>query len=216
MSDSPKKENKRAPGGIDAAPAAGRKGGPSASPARNASGRRRKRRFLRLVLVSLAIMAAFGLAVVVSVIVTEQPAPTDRGAGGTSAVSNPISILPPQPDGVTVIARQPGTSSPAPAAPVAQGAEIASGFAMDFGSAQSFVELSRRFARIAEENGPANFVRLEPRAVLKETLAGLEARLLVGPFESERDAAEACEVLILPEGITCQARPFEGESIARE
>ena len=87
---------------------------------------------------------------------------------------------------------------------------------MDLGAADSFIDLTRRFATIVAENGENNFLRLEPRAVLRETVNGLEARLLVGPFDSEAEAAEACEVLILREGVVCTAQPFEGELIARE
>ena len=131
----------------------------------------------------------------------------------------PVSILPGEPEGVTILEKQAdaeGGSPVPPSAPVAQGAGIATGFAMDLGAADSFLELTRRFAAIVAENGENNFQRLEPRAVLRETVNGLEARLLVGPFDSEAEAADACEVLILEEEISCAAQPFEGELIARE
>lgn len=143
---------------------------------------------------------------------------SDTGQSGT-----PISILPEQPAGVTVIEKQPETgagnsqaSISAPTAPIAQGANLARGFAMDLGAADAFLELSQRFANIAEVNGQENFVRLEPRAVLRDTLSGLEARLLVGPFETENAAGEACSVLILDPEIECSVAPFEGELIPRQ
>ena len=131
----------------------------------------------------------------------------------------PVSILPAEPGGVTVLEKQPEPNQPAiavPLAPVAQGADIASGFAMDIGSADSVLELSRRFAETALLNGEENFTRLEPRTVLRETVTGLEARLLIGPFETESAAAEACNVLILGEGLTCTPSVFEGELISRD
>lgn len=137
----------------------------------------------------------------------------------TPPVETPLSILPPAPDGVTVIEKQAENAAidaSLPVAPVAQGADLARGYAMDLGGAMSFLDLSRRFSAITEANGPENFQRLEPRAVLKETMAGLEARLLIGPFETETAAREACEVLILDEPIDCRPTLFEGELIARQ
>jgi hypothetical protein len=130
----------------------------------------------------------------------------------------PISILPGEPAGVTLLEKQPeiSTQSTIQLAPVAQGADVASGFAMDLGSASSFLELSRRFSMIILDNGPENFQRLEPRAILRETITGLEARLLVGPFDSEAEAGEACAILLLPDELLCRPAIFEGELIARE
>jgi len=139
----------------------------------------------------------------------------------TSAQSDtaPVSILPVEPEGVTILEKQPELAqedASAPIAPVAQGADIATGFAMDIGAADSFLELSRRFAETVLANGEENFQRLEPRAVLRETITGLEARLLIGPFETEAAAKEACNVLVLSEETTCMPSRFEGELIARE
>jgi hypothetical protein len=130
----------------------------------------------------------------------------------------PLSILPGEPAGVTLLEKQPEPSGPAARqlAPIAQGADVATGFAMDLGAASSFLELSRRFSSITLTNGPENFQRLEPRAILTDTVTGLEARLLVGPFETESEAGDACSILQLPEGITCKTALFEGELIARE
>jgi len=130
----------------------------------------------------------------------------------------PISILPGEPAGITLWEKQPETSNQPviQLAPVAQGADVATGFAMDLGPADSFLELSRRFAGITLDNGPENFQRLEPRAVLRDTITGLEARLLVGPFTDETEAAEACAILLLPQGVECRPAVFEGELIARE
>lgn len=132
--------------------------------------------------------------------------------------SDPVSILPAAPEGTTILQKQPELEVESPQtafAPIAQGADIASGFAMDLGSAGSFQELSTRFGNIVEANGPDNFQRLEPRAVLRETLTGLEARLMVGPFDTEKEAVEACKVLILQDGQTCTATEFDGEIIPR-
>jgi hypothetical protein len=136
-----------------------------------------------------------------------------------AALAEPISILPEMPEGTTIMEKQPDASTSIngfASAPVAQGADIASGYAVDLGKGLSFLELSKRFASIVEENGPENFRRLEPRAILIDTVTGLEARLLVGPFETERAASEACEVLLLPDQLGCKPTQFEGELIARQ
>lgn len=132
--------------------------------------------------------------------------------------SAPLSIIPEESTGVTILEKQPETGNEGQAtglAPVAQGADIASGFAMDLGAADSFLELSRRFAAIADLNGPENFQRLEPRAVLRDTVNGLEAHLLVGPFETQKEASEACAILVLDEAMPCGTATFEGELIPR-
>ena len=85
------------------------------------------------------------------------------------------------------------------------------------GSAQSFTELSRRFGEIARANQEIPFDTLEPRATLKDTAQGLEARLVVGPFASEAEARKRiCDQIALPAGVECRPAPFEGELIARQ
>ena len=220
MSDSPDKENKGANGASNP-PAAGKK--PARIPLPFT--------ILILLLVSGIVLFAIlfalqffytrnlGNSLPSSVTGTQKESSSNTGANTGGDDGAPISILPEQPGGVTILEKQAestGGGSAAPSVPVAQGAGIATGFAMDLGAADSFLELSRRFAEIVEENGENNFLRLEPRAVLRETVNGLEARLLIGPFDSEAEAADACSVLILAEDITCTAQPFEGELIPRE
>ncbi len=141
---------------------------------------------------------------------------------GENSDRKPLSILPDKIGndiGVTILQKQPETDDegkPVTLAPIAQGADIASGFAMDLGAANSFLELSRRFADIAAVNGPENFRRLEPRAILRETVSGLEARLLVGPFETRKEAGEACAILVLDAALECLPADFEGELIPRD
>lgn len=133
--------------------------------------------------------------------------------------TEPLSILPSEPDGVTIVLKKPELERQVPQAvpaPVTQGADRAQGFAMDLGAAQSFSELSQRFARLAQTNAELGFDRLEPRAILIDTSAGLQARLLVGPFTNDAQAAQACANIALPAGIECQAVEFSGELIARE
>lgn len=134
--------------------------------------------------------------------------------------TEPIALAPAAPAGVTVVEQQPETDTApqeAPiAAPVAEGITNPSGYAIELGSALSFAELSARFARIASQNAEAEFDRLEPRATLKDTATGLEARLLVGPFATADEAGSACAALALPAGVDCRPVPFEGELIARE
>ena len=140
----------------------------------------------------------------------------------TRATSNsanaPTSILPEAPEGVTILKKQAELSMnvPTPQISVTTGAIASNSFAMELGSALSFSELSTRFANILSDNGVENFNKLEPRAVLTETVTGLEAKLLVGPFENEQLAIEGCEVLVLRLDVICKTSRFEGELIARE
>lgn len=142
----------------------------------------------------------------------------ERVISASESNDAPISILPDAPDGVTIIEKQAelSPSITTPQISVTSGAVDGKGFAMDFGASLSFAELSARFSKISIDNGPQNFNHLEPRAVLTETVSGLEAKLLVGPFENEQLAIEACEVLSLPVDVVCKTSIFEGELIARE
>lgn len=172
----------------------------------------------------LAVLAILGLLAFAGVIASQLLEKTsiykDTSRQETENTSNePISIIPIKPDGITILEKQPELTTTSPQialAPIAQGSEIASGFAMDLGASDSFFDLTRRFVDLSAANGVENFQRLEPRAVLRETVTGLEARLLIGPFETEPQAKEACNVLILPEGETCIAVIFQGDLIARE
>ncbi len=148
-----------------------------------------------------------------------EPAPANPALSQDTGA--PVSILPPQPEGVTVLVKQPeetpaGEDAPLLQAPVAGGSQTAKGFAIDLGAADSFSDLSQRFGEIALSNQEVPFDVLEPRATLRETAAGLEARLLVGPFQSLEEAQAACASIALPAGIECRAEPFEGELIARQ
>lgn len=120
----------------------------------------------------------------------------------------------PADDGVTVLARRPEEA--AAVSPSAAQAAPGASWAIDLGGAISFSDLSRRFAEIAALNQEIPFDRLEPRAIIADSASGLEARLLVGPFAGETDAAAACESLALPGGVECRPHPFDGELISRE
>ena len=172
-------------------------------------------------------MAVLGLVIFAAVIGNQllrgnSSKETTQLAGKPANTENsnqPVSILPAKPDGITIVEKQPETpdpSAPVALAPIAQGSDIATGFAMDMGPADSYLELSRRFAELANLNGVENFQRLEPRAVLRETVTGLEARLLIGPFDTEKQADEACSVLVLPDEASCNAVLFQGDLISRE
>lgn len=131
--------------------------------------------------------------------------------------TDPVALLPREPEGVTIALKQPEPEPQAPAAaPVAAGAAAARGFAVDLGAAQSFSALSRRFAELAANNAELSFDRLEPRATLVDTDTGLQARLLVGPFGQAGEAETFCANIALPAEITCAPVPFAGELIARE
>ncbi len=192
------------------------------------------RRIWPIALAALVAGFVFTLAIILTILPLLQPQkqaeriePEPLEASQTSGNPNltdldaPISILPPQPEGVTVLVKQPepqSTEGPlqSNSAPVAGGSQLAIGFAMDLGAADSFSDLSGRFATIAEGNQEIPFDRLEPRATLRDTASGLEARLLVGPFGKLEEAEAACASIALPAGVDCQAQPFEGELIARQ
>lgn len=183
-----------------------------AAPERAARPRSKPGWVVRLALVTGLVACAFVLIGLVGWLFL-----ADDNAGGPANAS-PIPLTPQSAvvsnDGVTVVTReQTGTPS---AAPVAQGADRPDGFAIELGAALSFGELSARFARIAGQNAEAEFDRLEPRATLKDTETGLEARLLVGPFGNSGAAEATCSTLALPAGINCRVVPFEGELISRQ
>ena len=179
-------------------------------------------------LMILGIMAVLGLLIFAAVIGNQLLQKMTTGKETTQLTpvpavkeqdNQPVSILPDKPDGITIVEKQPETpdpSAPVALAPVAQGSDIATGFAMDMGPADFYLELSRRFAELANLNGVENFQRLEPRAVLRETVTGLEARLLIGPFDTEKQADEACSILVLPEKASCNSVLFQGDLISRE
>lgn len=147
---------------------------------------------------------------------------SDRVSGESNTAGNtnigPTSILPAAPEGVTIIEKQKELAAniPTPKISVTSGAVAGNGFAMELGSALSFAELTTRFSTILKDNGVENFNKLEPRAVLTETVDGLIAKLLIGPFENEQLAIEGCEVLVLSIDVVCKTSRFEGELIARE
>ena len=130
----------------------------------------------------------------------------------------PIEVLPREPDGVTIILKkQQGTPEVAAVPnPAVENRPNRSGFAIHLGTAKSFSELSARFAEIGRINQELLLDELEPRATLEETQSGLEARLMVGPFETMDRARAVCANIALPAGVECEAGPFGGELIARE
>ena len=169
MSDSPDKENKGANGASNP-PAAGKK--PARIPLPFT--------ILILLLVSGIVLFAIlfalqffytrnlGNSLPSSVTGTQKESSSNTGANTGGDDGAPISILPEQPGGVTILEKQAestGGESAAPSAPVAQGAGIATGFAMDLGAADSFIDLTRRFATIVAENGENNFLHFMPADV---------------------------------------------------
>lgn len=176
--------------------------------------------FVLKLIVALAVIALVIFAGVIGSQLLDKPKSEEQISSPTPQPTNePISILPLEPGGVTILSKQPDTQQPTaelPTAPIAQGADIASGFAMDIGSADSYLDLTRKFAELVEINGAENFLRLEPRAILQDTVSGLEARLLIGPFTTSEQALEACSALILPENTPCTVGSFQGDLISRK
>jgi hypothetical protein len=192
---------------------------------------RRRKLWLGAAASAILLFAGAG-AVAISMLAPQMAAFKDRVAAPETATAlkpdpvpeatgDPVPILPEEPAGTTVLVKQPDREAQADralaaAAPVASGSQVANGYSLDLGAAQSFTELSRRFAEIARANQEIPFDALEPRATLKDTPEGLAARLVVGPFATEDEAASTCEQIALPAGIECKAAPFEGELIARQ
>ena len=137
------------------------------------------------------------------------------------AKSEPVPVLPEEPAGTTVLVKKPeppapAQPAPAPEAPAQTSPQYANGYSIDLGAALSFTELSRRFGEIARSNQEIPFDTLEPRATLKDTPQGLEARLIVGPFVTKEEAEDICARIALPAGVECSTAPFEGELISRQ
>lgn len=129
----------------------------------------------------------------------------------------PISLLPRQPEGITIMLRAPPEPEPDDqSAPGSPGNSAGPGFAAELGGAGSFTDLSQRFERLARDNAELPFEQLEPRAIIADTANGLEARLLVGPFESIETAETFCANVALPADIGCRPAAFGGERIARQ
>ena len=187
-----------------------------------------KSNMLPLPILVVTILAILGLFAFIGIIGYEYINSNQKNSAKLSQVGTEqsnglseetVSILPEKPDGITILEKQLDQVEPADEiilSPSTQGSSLVTGFAADLGSALSFRELSDRFALIVETNGVENFTKLEPRAVLKETVNGLEARLFVGPFKSEADVIEACQVIERGEDIPCSPVIFEGELISRQ
>ncbi|MEZ5870244.1 MAG: hypothetical protein R3D32_00080 [Nitratireductor sp.] len=169
---------------------------------------------VKILLLAGMAFIAFALTATIVVLVARLAV-----TGGDDTSLGPVSLLPREPDGVTIVAKQPeenGNLLTGSSAPQAAGADVAQGYAMELGSALSFAELSARFAVLASQNAEAGLDQLEPRATLAETENGLEALLLVGPYKTLEAASEACQNIALPQDINCKATAFKGELISRE
>lgn len=144
------------------------------------------------------------------------PKAGDKPSSAAVVPGEPIDIAPgTASDGVTVLVKQPDPA-PVEIAPVASGSQVGNGWSVDLGGALSFSDLSRRFADVALTNQEIPFDRLEPRATIRETAQGLEARLLVGPFANAEEAQAVCDSIALPADVPCRPATFEGELISRE
>ena len=213
MSDSPTEENKPLPSTSDG----------NKAPLMRPVPQEPEKTKLPTALKLIALLAAIAVIAFVFVIASQlSKTPQNQTATNTDDENSqlePLSILPIQPEGTTVLAKQPDqdeNQGTAIFAPIAQGGDIATGFAIDMGATDSYIELSGKFAEIVETNGAENFQRLEPRAILRETVSGLEARLLIGPFETLEQAKEACDALILPPDTPCIPDTFQGDLIPRQ
>jgi len=180
---------------------------------------KKSRNYYGLGLVFIAAIAVASLIIWLPINTSTQKTPQKMPRNSDAEVTNaPISLIPETPEGITIVEKMPERAdlpNPALAAPIAQGASTASGYAMDLGSALSYIDLTTRFASIVELNAEQAFQSLEPRAMLNETQGGLQARLLVGPFTSFSEADQACKSTILPQTIKCRPGTFEGDLIAR-
>lgn len=170
--------------------------------------KRRKRRLLRSLVIAFFAALAFGLVVIFSVVFQGSqvtPPATTQMDDQNQGIESGASVDDDANRNNANAAQNTNDSS-----------KLTEGFAMQLGSAKTVLELSHRFNRIAADNNPKNFERLQPRAIFAETVSGLQAFLLVGPFDNEKDVLEACEVLILNEAVECKPRLFEGEAIPRQ
>jgi hypothetical protein len=154
-----------------------------------------------------------------AIVDAEAPAATPAGEQSAGVQSEGVTVLPriqEEKKAATAPVQQAAAIDEQPsnqAQPVTAG-EL--GYAIELGGARSFSELSRRFAAIADANQEIAFDRMEPRVTLADTATGVEARLLVGPFDSLVDAEETCAQIALPSGIGCRPTGFAGEVIARQ
>jgi hypothetical protein len=83
--------------------------------------------------------------------------------------------------------------------------------AIDLGGYRSLATLRKAWTDLSGRN--AELGRgLAPLARLKETEAGIEARLLVGPFPSQTEAAKSC-MRLRAAGVNCSVAVYSGQAV---
>lgn len=85
-------------------------------------------------------------------------------------------------------------------------------FAVDIGGAKAVAPLIGRYSAL-KRRAPDLFTDLEPRIQLKGANSSLEARLVAGPFTSQRQVAQFCRSLRLRLTVDCTMSSFEGDTI---
>ena len=149
---------------------------------------------------------------------TPDAAAEDRApkpATGEAAAPTPPPAAPSEPPRpVRVVGTQPGETAPAapPAAAPTPPPGAAAPVAIDLGGFRSLASLRRAWADTATRH-TALAKDLEPLARLRETESGMEARLLVGPFADQTEAAKAC-LRLKATGAVCTVATYAGQPIA--
>ncbi len=137
---------------------------------------------------------------------TEPKTETEPDAEDAAALP-PIEPRPP----VRIVSATPATAF-APPAPTPNPAAAEAPAAIDLGGFRSLASLRRSWADMSLRYGDLS-KGMEPRARLRETDSGMEARLLAGPFTDPTSAAKAC-LRLRAAGAPCTVTTYGGQPIS--
>jgi hypothetical protein len=93
-------------------------------------------------------------------------------------------------------------------APSSASGEVA---ALDLGGYRSLVSLKKAWSDMTGRYGEFG-AKMEPLARLRETEAGMEARLLAGPYASQTEAAKSC-MRLKALGVGCAVTTYSGQPL---
>lgn len=144
------------------------------------------------------------------------PTPSAPKAPADSEAETHAEAAPAQPPAdprppVRVVSATPA-SALVPPAPVPEASAAAAPSAIDIGGFRSLSSLRRSWADMSQRYGDLS-KGMEPRARLRETDSGIEARLLAGPFADPTDAAKAC-LRLRAAGAPCAVTTYGGQPIS--
>lgn len=144
----------------------------------------------------------------------EAEAPATTGSVPPKVVTATVKI-----DRETAAAPPPPATAPAVATPVdpakatpKETAAPKTAAALDLGGYRSLASLKRAWTEASTRHGELGNA-VEPLARLHETATGMEARLIVGPYADQTEAAKGC-VRMRALGVACAVTGYTGQPLA--